>query len=70
MVCDDGETRTLLVINMAAEHKAVPTISEFQGLSPEPVFGETAITAPLAPLESRAYRGRIGRVSVGLSVSE
>lgn len=63
MVCDDGETRTLLVINMAQEQKAVPTIPEFQGLSPEPVFGEPAITVPLAPLESRAYRCRVGKRS-------
>ncbi len=57
IVCSDETATTLILVNASKEKSLpVPTIPEFKGKSPRPLFDAPDLKTPLEPLEVRAYR--------------
>ena len=58
LVCRDGDTVSLIVVNMNAQAAPVPAVPELRARPLKPLFGAAEATVPLEPLECRAYRTR------------
>ena len=57
IVCDSGEERTLIAINMNRDKSAaMPSVPEFKGTVPKPLFDAPDYSSALQPFENRAYR--------------